>query len=100
MIRLLTAALCAVVLTASANAATVSSNNGHHASVSGAFQPHAQCLINKLEHAGYRIDFMTGFASRSNPSAHPTGNAIDINQTGFGRVTRRLPSGFVNIADS
>lgn len=65
--------------------------SGARASVSAVARPHFQCLVDRLEAAGYRIDFMGGFARRSNPSAHPTGNAVDINQTGFGRVTRRFP---------
>ena len=65
--------------------------SGARASVSAVARPHFQCLVDRLEVAGYRIDFMGGFARRSNPSAHPTGNAVDINQTGFGRVTRRFP---------
>ena len=67
-------------------------HSGATASVSSHALPHFQCLVNRLEAAGYRIAFMGGFARRSNPSAHPTGNAVDINQTGFGRVTRRFPS--------
>ena len=66
-------------------------NGSAVASLSSIFRPRAQCLINRLEAAGYKIDFMGGRAGRSGPSAHPTGNAIDINQTGFGRVTRRFP---------
>lgn len=67
------------------------SQSGKRASVSAVALPHFQCLLAKLEGAGYRVDFMGGFGPRSNPSAHPTGNALDINQTGFGRVTRRFP---------
>jgi len=66
--------------------------SGATASVSSHALPHFQCLVDRLETAGYRIDFMGGYARRSNPSAHPTGNAVDINQTGFGRVTRRFPA--------
>lgn len=67
--------------------------SGATASVSAHAQPHFQCLVDKLEAAGYRIAFMGGYARRSNPSAHPTGNAVDINQTGFGQVIRRFPDG-------
>ena len=74
--------------------------SGARTSVSSVALPHFQCLVNRLESVGYRIDFMGGFASRSNPSAHPTGNAADINQTGFGRVTRQLPFGYVSMAES
>jgi hypothetical protein len=89
--------LCFVPVCA-AYAAIVTSSSGRHASVSSAFQPHAQCFIRKLDAAGYHIKFMTGYAKRSNVSAHPTGNAIDINQTGFGRVTHRFPAGYLQMA--
>ena len=65
--------------------------SGARASVSSHALPHFQCLVDRLEAAGYPIAFMGGYAARSNPSAHPTGNAVDINQTGRGRVTRRFP---------
>lgn len=74
--------------------------SGATASVSEVARPHFQCLVDRLESAGYRIDFMGGYASRSNPSAHPTGNAVDINQVAFGRVTRALPFGYVGMAES
>ena len=92
------AALFAVCTTV--QAATVTSRSGHHASVSSAFAPHIQCFIHKLDASGYRIDFMTGYAARGNPSAHPTGNAIDINQLSFGHVTRRFPSNYNSMAES
>lgn len=81
-----------------AHAATVTSSSGKRASVSSAFAPHIQCFINKLDAVGYRIRFMTGYARRGNASAHPTGNAIDINQIGFGRVTTRFPSNYLSMA--
>lgn len=65
--------------------------SGARTSVSLLALPHFQCLLTKLEAVGYRIDFMGGYAERGNASAHPTGNALDINQTGRNRVTRRLP---------
>ena len=103
------AALFAVCTTA--QAATVTSRSGHHASVSSAFAPHIQCFIRKLDDSGYRVNFMTGYAARGNASAHPTGNAIDINQCSFGRVADRggqcrggaqyrFPSNFVSMASS
>lgn len=67
--------------------------SGAAASVSAHALPHFQCLVDRLETAGYPIAFMGGYARRSNASAHPTGNAVDINQTGRGRVTRMFPSG-------
>lgn len=68
--------------------------NGRSANVSAAALPHFRCLVAWLEGAGYQIDFMTGYAARpGNPSAHPTGNALDINQIDRGRVTRPFPAG-------
>jgi hypothetical protein len=95
---LIAAALMAACV--SAQAETVTSRSGHHASVSSAFAPHIQCFIHKLDASGYRIDFMTGYAARGNASAHPTGNAIDINQIAFGKVTRRFPSNYNSMAES
>ncbi len=75
----------------SRGAGNLVARSGATASVSAHALPHFQCLVDKLEAAGYKIAFMGGFARRSNPSAHPTGNAVDINQTAFGRVIRRFP---------
>jgi hypothetical protein len=73
-------------------------STGAKTSVSTVARPHFTCLIGKLEAAGYRIDFMGGYASRGNASAHPTGNALDINQTGRNVVTRRLPPNATEMA--
>lgn len=78
----------------------VTAKTGAKASVSIVAKPHFVCLIEKLESAGYQIDFMGGYASRGNSSAHPTGNALDINQTGRNVVTRRLPSHSNEIAQA
>lgn len=71
----------------------LAARSGARTSVSAVARPHFQCLVDRLEAAGYRVDFMGGYAARSGPSAHPTGNAVDINQTGRGRVTRAFPAG-------
>lgn len=76
----------------------VQASTGAKASVSTVARPHFVCLIGKLEAVGYRIDFMGGYASRGNSSAHPTGNALDINQTGRNIVTRRLPPNATELA--
>lgn len=73
-------------------------STGAKTSVSTVARPNFVCLLNKLEAVGYRIDFMGGYASRGNSSAHPTGNALDINQTGRNVVTRRLPANVNEIA--
>jgi len=71
----------------------LAARSGARASVSAAALPHFRCLVDRLEAAGYRIQFMGGFGRRNGPSAHPTGNALDINQTARGRVTRAFPAG-------
>lgn len=69
-------------------------SNGKSAHVSATALPHFRCLVAWLEGAGYRINAMTGYAARpGNPSAHPSGNALDVNQTGFGRVSHAFPAG-------
>lgn len=78
----------------------VVAKSGARASVSIAAKPHFVCLIEKLEATGYKIDFMGGYAERGNSSAHPTGNALDINQTGRNVITRRLPAGVSQMASA
>lgn len=72
--------------------------SGAQASVSTAAMPHFRCLLGKLETVGYKIQFMGGYASRGNASAHPTGNALDINQTSRNRVTHPLPPNATEMA--
>jgi hypothetical protein len=60
-----------------------------------------QSFVNALEATGYRIDFMGGWRAHGSCRAcnmHPRGLAIDINQTGRNRVTRRLPAGVTALA--
>lgn len=78
----------------------VVAKSGARASVSIVARPHFVCLIEKLEATGYKIDFMGGYAERGNSSAHPTGNALDINQTGRNAITRRLPAGVSQMASA
>ncbi len=73
-------------------------SSGAKTSVSMVARPHFVCLLNKLEATGYRIDDMGGYASRGNSSAHPTGNALDINQVSRNVVTRRLPPNATQLA--
>lgn len=77
---------------------TITAASGARTSVSTVAKPHFECLLHKLESAGYHVDFMGGYASRGNASAHPTGNALDINQTGRNRVTRHLPGNATEMA--
>ncbi len=73
-------------------------SSGAKTSVSTVARPHFVCLLTKLEVVGYHVDFMGGYASRGNSSAHPSGNALDINQTGRNVVTRRLPPNATELA--
>jgi len=66
-------------------------------SAAGAFQG----FVSALEATGYRIDFMGGWRAHGSCrqcNMHPRGLALDINQTGRNRVTRRLPAGVTALA--
>lgn len=67
--------------------------SGATASVSNVALPHFQCFIGKLENVGYHIFFMGGFGYRPNASAHPTGNALDVNQCSRNVVRTRCHGG-------
>lgn len=57
-------------------------------------------FVGALEREGYRIAFIGGYRRHGSVvgSLHPRGLAIDINQTGRNRVTRRFPSGVTALA--
>ena len=96
---LTTAMLCA--LATPAMGAVVKSKSGRVAYVSERAAPSFQCLIDKLEAAGYPINDMGGYAHRrNNYSLHPSGNAIDINQIDRNVVTAPLPKNHIAIATS
>lgn len=81
--------------------ATIRASNGRTAKVASRYASQFQSFIDDLESEGYRIDFMGGWRSWGtcrSCDAHPGGRAIDINQTGRNRVTRRLPSNVTAIA--
>lgn len=93
-----------------AHAGTIKASSGATARVNAQHAPKFQCLISGLERTGYRIDFMGGYRNtyidsrytggRKIKSKHASGLAIDINQTGRNRVTRRLPANATQIASS
>jgi hypothetical protein len=61
-----------------------------------------QAFVTALEATGYRIDFMGGWRAHGSCrgcNMHPRGLAIDINQTGRNRVTRRFPPGVTALAE-
>lgn len=78
----------------------VDCKTGASTSVSSAMLPHAQCLLRWLDAMGYPVDDIGGFGERSNPSAHPTGNALDVNQRARNVVTHRFPSGVTAAAST
>jgi hypothetical protein len=79
---------------------TVRASSGATACVASSAASKFQALINDLEATGYRIDFMGGWRRHGSvaESKHPAGLALDINQVGRGRVTRRLPGNATAIA--
>lgn len=94
-----TAVLCALATPAAA--VIVKSKSGATANVSVRAAPSFQCLIDKLDDAGYRIEEMGGYAHRrTNYSLHPSGNAIDINQKSRNVVRIPLPRNHIAIANS
>lgn len=60
-----------------------------------------QCVVDKLEAAGYRIKEMGGFASRGHipGSLHYRGLALDVNQLERNVTSPRMPSNEVEIAN-
>ncbi len=99
-VGLLTALAALIILGSLARAETIRSSTGATAEVSGSAASNFRCLVSGLESEGYHIDFMGGFRRHGSVrgSLHPAGLALDINQTGRGRVTRRLPSNATSIA--
>lgn len=74
----------------------IRSRSGKTARVNPAYASRFQCIVNKLESAGYRIRFMGGYrhtkiAGTRTWSKHAIGNAIDINQTGRNRCVGGCP---------
>lgn len=78
----------------------VDCKTGASTSVSAAMLPHAQCLLRWLDAVGYRVKDIGGFGERHNASAHPTGNALDIDQVARNVTTHRLPDGVTAAAAS
>jgi hypothetical protein len=81
---------------------TVRARSGATACVAYAAASAMQGFVNALEATGYRIDFMGGWRSHGSCrrcDMHPRGLAIDINQIGRNRVTRRFPPGVTALAE-
>lgn len=90
----------ALVLPNAAYATTIRSTSGARANVAPSSAPRFQCLVTALDNSGYKIKFMGGYGKRPNHSKHPSGNALDINQTSRNRVTARFPSNINHLAAS
>ena len=94
--------LAAFLLSVEADAGNVRSVSGASATVAGHVAGKFQCLVNKLDAAGYKIKFMGGYRKHGSVrhSKHPAGLALDINQTGRNRVIRPFPSGTTRMAEA
>jgi len=101
-IYFLAAFWAAFLLSDYVQAGNVRSVSGATATVAGHVSHKFQCLVNKLDRAGYKIKFMGGIrANGSVPnSKHPRGLALDINQTARNVVTHRFPAGTNEMASS
>jgi hypothetical protein len=79
----------------------IDAKTGAVAYVSARALPRFACLLAKLDAAGYPVREIGGFGERpNNASAHPTGNALDVNQCGRNCVSPRLPKGFADMAEA
>jgi hypothetical protein len=78
----------------------VDCKSGASTSVSDAMLPHAQCLLRWLDAMGYPVREIGGYGERHNPSAHPTGNALDVNQLSRNVVSVRFPAGVTQAASN
>jgi hypothetical protein len=81
---------------------TVRAASGAIACVTASTAAKFQGFVTELEATGYRIDFMGGWRAHGSCrgcNMHPRGLAIDINQTGRNRVTRRFPPGVTAMAE-
>lgn len=100
MIRfIVAAALCCWPVVAPAGVVRAKSGATAHVAdgTTGAFQ----CLVGRLESQGYPVRFMRGFGRGTvRGSLHPSGHAIDINQTARGRTTPRMPGNEIALAAS
>lgn len=80
----------------------VVARSGATAHVSESAAGSFQCIITALEAEGYPIKFMGGWRAHGSVrgSLHPAGLALDINQTGRGQTSPRMPANEVVLANS
>lgn len=83
----------------SGNAARVCSKSGKCISVAPSAQGKLQCVVNYVESAGVRIAAMRGYGRGTvRASLHPSGRAMDINQTARDVTRPRVPRSVSNAA--
>jgi hypothetical protein len=81
------------------NAAVVSSRSGIRVRVSPTARPKLQCVVDYIEGRGIRIAAMRGYGKGTvRASLHPSGQALDINQTGRDRTSPHIPVALANAA--
>lgn len=82
MLRIYCALAALVFLSTSVEGGTIRSRSGATARVANSATPAFQCLIDKLDASGYKINFMGGWRKHGSvrESLHPAGLALDINQ--------------------
>jgi len=83
-------------------AGTVHSKSGATARVADRAVSAFQCLVRKLDAAGYPIRFMGGWRARGSVKAslHPSGLALDINQVARNVTRPRMPRNEIALAHS
>lgn len=95
----LAVAAVSVISFNAADAATVRSRSGITVHVSPAAAGALQCVVDHVERAGVRIKSMRGTGRGTvRSSLHPSGRALDINQTGRNRTRPHVPARIANAA--
>lgn len=91
---------CAFVTTAEAG--TIRARSGATAHVGDRAVGAFQCLVRKLEAAGYRIRFMGGWRAHGSVrhSLHPAGLALDVNQIARNVTRPRMPHNEIALANA
>lgn len=99
MIKSLITALTLIVTVSVADASAVKSRSGITVSVSPSAQRALQCVVDHVEASGVRIKYMRGIGRGTvRGSMHPSGNALDINQTGRNITRPVIPRSVSNAA--
>lgn len=82
-----------------AQAAQVRSKSGVTVSVAPSARAALQCVVDYVEAAGVRIKYMRGYGRGTvRGSLHPSGRALDINQTGRNKTRPHVPPSIANAA--